>query len=83
MLGVDAHQGWLVSIVDHLPAWILERASAFGAACFKLSSWNFKPRTTSSSHSKVMTSAELKRVLKLPELYIISGASAICLKRES
>jgi D-galactarolactone cycloisomerase len=32
-LGVDANQGWLVSIVDRLPAWDLARASAFAAAC--------------------------------------------------
>lgn len=34
VLGVDANQGWLVSIVDRLPAWDLERAKAFAAACF-------------------------------------------------
>ena len=33
-LGVDANQGWLVSIVDRLPAWDLERATAFAFACF-------------------------------------------------
>ncbi|HUW62370.1 MAG TPA: mandelate racemase/muconate lactonizing enzyme family protein [Candidatus Bathyarchaeia archaeon] len=32
-LGVDANQGWLVSIVDQLPAWDLERATEFAAAC--------------------------------------------------
>lgn len=32
-LGVDANQGWLVSIVDRVPAWDLKRASAFAAAC--------------------------------------------------
>ena len=34
VLGVDANQGWLVSIVDRLPAWDLERATASAAACF-------------------------------------------------
>ena len=34
VLGVDANQGWLVSIVDRLPAWNLERATAFASACF-------------------------------------------------
>jgi L-alanine-DL-glutamate epimerase-like enolase superfamily enzyme len=34
VLGVDANQGWLVSIVDRLPAWDLQRAIAFAAACF-------------------------------------------------
>lgn len=33
-LGVDANQGWLVSIVDRLPAWDLERATTFASACF-------------------------------------------------
>lgn len=32
-LGVDANQGWLVSIVDRVPAWDLERARAFADAC--------------------------------------------------
>jgi L-alanine-DL-glutamate epimerase-like enolase superfamily enzyme len=32
-LGVDANQGWLVTIVDKLPAWDLERAKEFAAAC--------------------------------------------------
>jgi len=34
VLGVDANQGWLVSIVDRLPAWDLERATAFADACY-------------------------------------------------
>jgi len=32
-LGVDANQGWLVSIVDRLPAWDLDRATSFASAC--------------------------------------------------
>jgi D-galactarolactone cycloisomerase len=32
-LGVDANQGWLVSIVDRVPAWDLKRATEFAAAC--------------------------------------------------
>ncbi len=32
-LGVDANQGWLVSIVDKVPAWDFERAKAFARAC--------------------------------------------------
>ena len=32
-LGVDANQGWLVTIVDKIPAWDLERAKEFAAAC--------------------------------------------------
>ena len=33
VLGVDANQGWLVSIVDRVPAWDLARAVEFAAAC--------------------------------------------------
>lgn len=32
-LGVDANQGWLVSIVDQVPAWDLKRATDFAKAC--------------------------------------------------
>lgn len=32
-LGVDANQGWLVSIVDKIPAWDLPRAIEFAKAC--------------------------------------------------
>lgn len=34
MLGVDANQGWLVTIVDRVPAWDLERAKNFADACY-------------------------------------------------
>jgi len=34
VLGVDANQGWLVSIVDRVPAWDLKRAREFAAACY-------------------------------------------------
>ena len=33
VLGVDANQGWLVSIVDRVPAWDLKRATEFATAC--------------------------------------------------
>jgi len=33
-LGVDANQGWLVTIVDKVPAWDLARARDFAAACY-------------------------------------------------
>ena len=33
VLGVDANQGWLVTIVDKIPAWDLKRAKEFAAAC--------------------------------------------------
>ncbi len=32
-LGVDANQGWLVSIIDRVPAWDLKRAKEFARAC--------------------------------------------------
>ncbi|MEZ4577016.1 MAG: mandelate racemase/muconate lactonizing enzyme family protein [Desulfobacterales bacterium] len=32
-LGVDVNQGWLVSIVDQVPAWDLNRAVQFASAC--------------------------------------------------
>lgn len=35
ILGVDANQGWLVSIVDKLPAWDLKRAEDFARACYE------------------------------------------------
>ena len=34
VLGVDANQGWLVSIVDKVPAWDLKRAKEFADACY-------------------------------------------------
>ena len=34
VLGVDANQGWLVSIVDRVPAWDLNRAVEFAKACY-------------------------------------------------
>lgn len=33
VIGVDANQGWLVSIVDRIPAWDLRRAMDFAKAC--------------------------------------------------
>jgi D-galactarolactone cycloisomerase len=33
VLGVDANQGWLVTIVDRVPAWDLNRAVEFAKAC--------------------------------------------------
>ena len=33
VLGVDANQGWLVTIVDKIPAWDLARATEFAKAC--------------------------------------------------
>jgi D-galactarolactone cycloisomerase len=33
VIGVDANQGWLVSIVDKIPEWDLQRAIDFAKAC--------------------------------------------------
>jgi L-alanine-DL-glutamate epimerase-like enolase superfamily enzyme len=33
VLGVDANQGWLASIVDRIPAWDLKRATDYAKAC--------------------------------------------------
>lgn len=35
VLGVDANQGWLVTIVDRVPAWDLARAKKFADACYR------------------------------------------------
>lgn len=35
VLGVDANQGWLVTIVDKVPAWDLARAKKFADACYR------------------------------------------------
>ncbi len=34
VIGVDANQGWLVSIIDRVPAWDLKRATDFAKACY-------------------------------------------------
>ncbi len=34
VLGVDANQGWPVSIVDRIPLWDYKRAEAFAFACY-------------------------------------------------
>lgn len=33
IIGVDANQGWRVTIIDDAPVWDLERATAFAKAC--------------------------------------------------
>jgi L-alanine-DL-glutamate epimerase-like enolase superfamily enzyme len=33
VIGVDANQGWRVTLIDDAPLWDLERATAFGRAC--------------------------------------------------
>jgi L-alanine-DL-glutamate epimerase-like enolase superfamily enzyme len=69
MLGVDANQGWLVSIVDRVPVWDLDRAKVFSDACHDngiewleepLDSRNYDDSATLKAYSKVKISgAEL------------------------
>ena len=43
-IGVDANQGWPVSLVDDAPIWTLERAIGFASACADLGvSWIEEP----------------------------------------
>ncbi len=67
VLGVDANQGWLVSIVDKLPAWDLNRAIEFAAACQANGfAWLEEPLDMRAYDDL----AALKRVAQIP----ISGA---------
>jgi L-alanine-DL-glutamate epimerase-like enolase superfamily enzyme len=67
VLGVDANQGWLVSIVDRVPAWDLKRATEFAAACSdKDIQWLEEPLDSRDYEGN----AELKKVSKVN----ISGA---------
>ncbi len=67
VLGVDANQGWLVSIVDRIPAWDLARAEAFAAACHDNNiDWLEEPLDSRDFDGN----AALKRVSKVK----ISGA---------
>ena len=44
VIGVDANQGWRVTLVDDAPLWDLERATEFGRACESLGvSWLEEP----------------------------------------
>ncbi len=66
-LGVDANQGWLVSIVDRVPAWDLARAKEFAAACHANGlEWLEEPLDSRNYED----SAKLKRASKIK----ISGA---------
>lgn len=43
-IGVDANQGWPVSLIDEAPIWTLERAAGFARACADLGvSWIEEP----------------------------------------
>jgi L-alanine-DL-glutamate epimerase-like enolase superfamily enzyme len=44
VIGVDANQGWRVTLIDDAPLWDLERATEFGRACEDLGvSWLEEP----------------------------------------
>ncbi len=67
VLGVDANQGWLVSIVDRVPAWDLKRATEFARACSDNKiQWLEEPLDSRDYDGN----AELKKVSKVN----ISGA---------
>lgn len=67
VLGVDANQGWLVSIVDRVPAWDLKRATEFARACSDNQiQWLEEPLDSRDYDGN----AELKKVSKVN----ISGA---------
>jgi L-alanine-DL-glutamate epimerase-like enolase superfamily enzyme len=68
VLGVDANQGWLVTIVDKIPAWDLQRATEFANACYAnnitwleepLDSRDYEGNAALKKVSKVKISAEL------------------------
>lgn len=66
-LGVDANQGWWVSIVDRVPQWDLKRAKDFAKACYDNNiKWLEEPLDSRNYNDN----AALKRVSKVK----ISGA---------
>lgn len=66
-LGVDAGQGWKVSIVERIPPWDLERAREFASACSDLDiSWLEEPLDARNYDGN----AALKKISKVR----ISGA---------
>jgi L-alanine-DL-glutamate epimerase-like enolase superfamily enzyme len=67
VLGVDANQGWLVTIVDKIPAWDLKRATAFAEACYA-NNYNWLEEPLDSRNYD--DNAALKKVSKVK----ISGA---------
>lgn len=67
VLGVDANQGWPVSIVDKVPEWDLKRAKEFARACYdNRIEWLEEPLNSRDYDGN----AALKRVSKVD----ISGA---------
>ncbi|MBW2060737.1 MAG: mandelate racemase/muconate lactonizing enzyme family protein [Deltaproteobacteria bacterium] len=67
VLGVDANQGWLITIFQQIPAWSLERAKEFASACYDNNfEWLEEPLDSRDYDGN----AELKKVSKVK----ISGA---------
>ena len=63
VLGVDANQGWLVSIVDQVPAWDLKRATEFAVACYQNGiEWLEEPLDSRDydGNAKLKNSTEIK-----------------------
>ena len=66
-LGVDANQGWRVTIVDRIPAWDLDRATAFARACGDCNiAWLEEPLDSRDYQGN----AQLRKVSPVP----VSGA---------
>ncbi len=62
ILGVDANQGWLVSIVDRVPAWDIKRAKEFATACYDNAiDWLEEPLDSKDYNGN----AELKKFAKI------------------
>ncbi len=62
-IGVDANQGWPVTIVEDVPIWTLERATDFSKACAELDvGWIEEPLDMYAYDE----SAELRRRSKVP-----------------
>jgi L-alanine-DL-glutamate epimerase-like enolase superfamily enzyme len=67
VLGVDVNQGWLVTAAKKIPAWNLERATAFSDACYQNNiKWLEEPLDSRDYDAN----AALKRVSRVK----ISGA---------
>lgn len=74
-IGVDANQGWLVSLVDPAPVWDLERATRFGRVADELGmAWIEEPLDM----HRYAEYAELRRRVKTP----IAGAELSSSRQE-
>ena len=69
-IGVDANQGWPVSLFRPNPDWDLERATAFAGGCDELGiAWLEEPLDMHDWHGM----AELRRRVKTPIAARITG----------